>query len=65
VGVVRGRRSDVGGSDLLSAVVIAVTLPLIPIFMILVGLHTRARTERQWHLLERLGGHFLDVVEGL
>ncbi|MDN3359765.1 thiol reductant ABC exporter subunit CydD [Actinomadura sp. DC4] len=55
----------VGGTDLLSAVVIAVTLPLIPIFMILVGLHTRARTERQWHLLERLGGHFLDVVEGL
>jgi ATP-binding cassette, subfamily C, bacterial CydD len=55
----------VGGTDLVSAVVIAVTLPLIPIFMILVGLHTRARTERQWRLLERLGGHFLDVVEGL
>jgi len=55
----------VGGTDLLSAVVIAVTLPLIPVFMILVGLHTKARTERQWHLLERLGGHFLDVVEGL
>jgi ATP-binding cassette subfamily C protein CydD len=55
----------VGGADLLSALVIAVTLPLIPIFMILVGLHTQARTKRQWHLLERLGGHFLDVVEGL
>nr|WP_237418279.1 thiol reductant ABC exporter subunit CydD [Actinomadura rayongensis] len=55
----------VGGTDVLSAVVIAVTLPLIPVFMILVGLHTRARTERQWALLERLGGHFLDVVQGL
>jgi ATP-binding cassette subfamily C protein CydD len=55
----------VGRADLLSAVVIAVTLPLIPLFMILVGMHTRARTERQWQLLERLGGHFLDVVEGL
>jgi ATP-binding cassette subfamily C protein CydD len=55
----------VGGADWLSAVVIAVTLPLIPIFMILVGLHTKARTERQWRLLARLGGHFLDVVEGL
>jgi ATP-binding cassette subfamily C protein CydD len=55
----------VGGADLLSAVVIGVTLPMIPVFMILVGMHTRARTERQWHLLERLGGHFLDVVEGL
>ncbi|MCO5999750.1 thiol reductant ABC exporter subunit CydD [Actinoallomurus rhizosphaericola] len=53
------------GVDPLSALVIAVTLPLIPIFMILVGLQTRARTERQWLLLERLGGHFLDVVEGL
>ncbi|TNY36614.1 thiol reductant ABC exporter subunit CydD [Thermomonospora catenispora] len=55
----------IAGADLLSAMVIAVTLPLIPVFMILVGLHTRARTERQWRLLERLGGHFLDVVEGL
>lgn len=55
----------VGRADLLSSAVIAVTLPLIPIFMILVGLQTKARTERQWHLLERLGGHFLDVVEGL
>ncbi|WP_067474148.1 thiol reductant ABC exporter subunit CydD [Actinomadura hibisca] len=52
-------------ADPLSALVIALTLPLVPIFMILVGLHTRARTERQWLLLERLGGHFLDVVEGL
>lgn len=55
----------VGDADLLSAGVIAGTLPLIPVFMILVGLHTRARTERQWRMLERLGGHFLDVVEGL
>lgn len=31
----------------------------------LVGLHTRARTQHQWQLLARLGGHFLDVVEGL
>lgn len=55
----------VAGADLLSAMVIAVTLPLIPVFMVLVGLHTKARTERQWRLLQRLGGHFLDVVEGL
>ncbi|GLW66265.1 hypothetical protein Arub01_45090 [Actinomadura rubrobrunea] len=55
----------VAGADLLSAIVIAATVPLIPVFMILVGLHTKARTERQWTLLERLGGHFLDVVQGL
>ncbi|WP_046468052.1 thiol reductant ABC exporter subunit CydD [Allosalinactinospora lopnorensis] len=52
-------------ADWISGIIIAVTLPLIPIFMALVGRHTQARTQRQWRLLNRLGGHFLDVVEGL
>lgn len=55
----------VAAADWVSAVIIAVTLPLIPVFAVLVGLHTRAATERQWQLLARLGGHFLDVVQGL
>jgi ATP-binding cassette, subfamily C, bacterial CydD len=55
----------VTAADWISGLVIAVTLPLIPIFAILVGLHTRARTQRQWRLLAALGGHFLDVIEGL
>jgi ATP-binding cassette, subfamily C, bacterial CydD len=55
----------VGLADWISGVVIGVTLPLIPLFAILVGLHTKAVTQRQWRLLDRLGGHFLDVVEGL
>jgi len=55
----------VGAADWISGVVIGVTLPLIPVFAVLVGLQTRARAERQWQLLARLGGHFLDVVEGL
>lgn len=55
----------VADADWISAVVIGVTLPLIPLFMVLVGMHTRARTDRQWRLLSRLGGHFLDVVQGL
>ncbi len=55
----------IAGTDLTSAVTIAVTLPLIPVFMALIGWHTQARTERQWKLLSRLAGHFLDVVEGL
>ena len=55
----------VARADWISALVIALTLPLIPLFMALVGRHTEARTRRQWRLLERLGGHFLDVVEGL
>ncbi|MGI5244452.1 thiol reductant ABC exporter subunit CydD [Dactylosporangium sp. CA-139066] len=52
-------------TDLTSAVVVALTLPLIPVFGILVGKATGARTERQWALLGRLGGHFLDTVRGL
>lgn len=52
-------------ADWISAVVIGATLPLIPIFMALIGWHTQERTSRQWHLLNRLGGHFLDVVQGL
>ncbi|MFI6901966.1 thiol reductant ABC exporter subunit CydD [Nonomuraea sp. NPDC050394] len=52
-------------ADLASAVIVLVTLPLIPIFGALVGMHTKATTERQFHALARLGGHFLDVVRGL
>jgi ATP-binding cassette, subfamily C, bacterial CydD len=52
-------------ADWISGVVILVTLPLIPVFAVLIGLHTKAATQRQWRLLGQLGGHFLDVVEGL
>ncbi|MEV4801523.1 thiol reductant ABC exporter subunit CydD [Nonomuraea sp. NPDC049421] len=52
-------------ADLASAVIVLVTLPLIPIFGALVGMTTKAVTERQFHALSRLGGHFLDVVRGL
>ncbi len=51
--------------DWISGLVIAVTLPLIPLFAVLVGLHTKAQTRRQWQLLAQLSGHFLDVVQGL
>src|SRR6185312_450136 len=45
--------------------ILAVTAPLIPVFMALIGRFARSRTARQWGLLAQLGGHFLDVVEGL
>lgn len=51
--------------DWVSAAVIVLTLPLIPLFMILIGWATQARMDRQWRLLSRLSGHFLDVVAGL
>lgn len=52
-------------SDPLSGVIVAVTLPLIPIFMVLIGLATRGVADRQWVTLQRLSGAFLDVVGGL
>ncbi|QMV22558.1 thiol reductant ABC exporter subunit CydD [Streptomyces sp. SCUT-3] len=52
-------------SDWVSALTIALTLPLIPLFMALIGWYTEERTARQWRLLSRLSGHFLDVVAGL
>ncbi|WP_328732074.1 thiol reductant ABC exporter subunit CydD [Streptomyces caniferus] len=51
--------------DWISALTIVLTLPLIPLFMVLIGWATQARMDRQWRLLARLSGHFLDVVEGL
>ncbi|WP_406478055.1 thiol reductant ABC exporter subunit CydD [Streptomyces platensis] len=51
--------------DWLSALTIVLTLPLIPLFMVLIGWATQSRMDRQWRLLARLSGHFLDVVEGL
>jgi ATP-binding cassette, subfamily C, bacterial CydD len=52
-------------ADWISGLVILGTLPLIPVFGVLIGLYTKERTGRQWRLLAGLGGHFLDVVEGL
>jgi ATP-binding cassette subfamily C protein CydCD len=53
------------GFDLISALIIAITLPIIVVFMILIGLYTRTRVDRQWKTLSRLSGHFLDLIAGL
>ncbi|MFI0738102.1 thiol reductant ABC exporter subunit CydD [Streptomyces sp. NPDC021100] len=55
----------IAGADWLSALIIVLTLPLVPLFMVLIGWVTQSRMDRQWRLLERLSGHFLDVVAGL
>ncbi|MFG2680689.1 thiol reductant ABC exporter subunit CydD [Streptomyces sp. NPDC048392] len=51
--------------DWVSAAIVIGTLPLIPVFMMLIGWATQSRMDRQWRLLSRLSGHFLDVVAGL
>ncbi len=53
------------GQDLVAAVIVGVTLPLIPLLMIVIGLATRAKTDVQLRTLQHLAGHFLDVVAGL
>jgi thiol reductant ABC exporter CydD subunit len=51
--------------DRIAFVTIALTLPLIPVFMALVGMATEASNRRRWDALTRLGHHFLDVVQGM
>ncbi|WP_198653420.1 thiol reductant ABC exporter subunit CydD [Actinocorallia populi] len=52
-------------ADWSSALLVLVTLPLIPVFGALVGMRTADLTRHQWSALERLGGHFRDVLAGL
>jgi ATP-binding cassette, subfamily C, bacterial CydCD len=44
---------------------VALTVPLIPLFMALIGSATERRRRRRWAALTRLSSHFLDVVAGL
>lgn len=51
--------------DLTSAITIGVTLPLIPVFMVLIGLATRTMQRRRWSSLARLAHHYTDLLAGL
>jgi len=53
------------GLDWIAAVTIAVTLPLVPIFMVLVGRLTQDASRRRLATMERLGAQMLDLVAGL
>ncbi|GAB2765009.1 hypothetical protein GCM10027039_27070 [Terrabacter koreensis] len=48
-----------------SALVVVLTLPLLPLFAALIGRATEESTQRRWSALAALSGHFLDVVRGL
>ncbi|PSL55469.1 ATP-binding cassette subfamily C protein CydCD [Saccharothrix carnea] len=52
-------------TDPTSAVLIAVTLPLIPVFAILIGRFTSARVEAAGSALERLSGRLAELVRAL
>lgn len=51
--------------DVWAALIVLLTLPLMPIFAILIGSHTREETRTRWDAMTDLAGHFLDVVRGL
>ncbi|MDF2938237.1 MAG: hypothetical protein K0Q90_3610 [Paenibacillaceae bacterium] len=51
--------------DLRSTLILAVTMPLLIFFMIIIGMTTKAKTAKQYKLLGHLSGHFHDVVRGL
>jgi thiol reductant ABC exporter CydD subunit len=55
----------VGAIDPTSALVMLATLPLVPVFMWLIGRYTEERTRERWLALRLLSTHFLDVVRGL
>ena len=55
----------VASIDLLAAGVMLLTLPLVPVFMWLVGRYTERRARERWQALALLANHFLDVVRGL
>ncbi len=52
-------------ADLLASVTVVLTLPLIPVFTVLIGMAAQARSRRRWRALTHLAHHFLDVVAGL
>ncbi|MFD9738240.1 thiol reductant ABC exporter subunit CydD [Umezawaea sp. NPDC059074] len=52
-------------TDPTSAVIVLMTVPLLPVFGVLIGLRTRDATAARWARLQHLGGHFRDVLAGL
>jgi ATP-binding cassette subfamily C protein CydD len=51
--------------DWISGLTVVLTLPLIPLFMVLIGLATRSVQQKQWQTLGRLAARFADTVRGL
>ncbi|GAA2176463.1 thiol reductant ABC exporter subunit CydD [Arthrobacter parietis] len=52
-------------ADWVSAAVIVLTIPLIPVFMVLIGWHTQDRTAEARASLDRLSDHLLELAKGL
>lgn len=53
------------GTDWVSALIIVLTVPLVPLFMVLIGKHTGQRTDRALRALDRLADHLAELARGL
>ncbi|WP_110590259.1 thiol reductant ABC exporter subunit CydC [Microbacterium suaedae] len=53
------------GADWVSALIVVVTVPLVPLFMVLIGRHTQARTDEAISSLARLANHMTELARGL
>lgn len=51
--------------DWISCLVMIITAPLIPLFMIIIGKQAEKLNQKQWQKLKRMGNHFLDVIQGI
>ncbi|NTW73395.1 MAG: thiol reductant ABC exporter subunit CydD [Chlorobiaceae bacterium] len=52
-------------SDWIAGTILALSAPLIPAFMIVIGKRSRMATEKQWGTMSRMSGYFLDMLQGL
>ena len=52
-------------ADWVSALIMTISAPLIPLFMVLIGKGTESLNQTQWRKLARLSGHVFDAIEGL
>ncbi|MEX5263001.1 thiol reductant ABC exporter subunit CydC [Kocuria sp. CPCC 205231] len=52
-------------ADWVSALIVVLTVPLVPLFMVLVGLHTQDQVEESSAALQRLSHHLVELARGL
>lgn len=52
-------------ADRIAGTIMVLTAPLIPLFMMLIGRSSKAATDRQWSVMNRMSGYFLDMLQGL
>jgi len=57
--------ATIATEDLQSGIIVLLTIPLIPIFGIMIGRYTAAATMKRWKSLEILSGYFADLLKGM